>query len=33
MLAADPNLGGPEHVLLKAAAAARFGSELDPIPA
>jgi ATP-dependent DNA helicase RecG len=33
ILAADPNLTAPEHALLKSAAAARFGSELDPIPA
>jgi ATP-dependent DNA helicase RecG len=33
LLAADPDLSLPEHALLKAAAAQRFGSELDPIPA
>ena len=29
----DPRLADPEHALLRAAAVARFGSELDPIPA
>jgi ATP-dependent DNA helicase RecG len=29
----DPDLSEPEHVLLRQAVAARFGSELDPIPA
>jgi ATP-dependent DNA helicase RecG len=33
LLREDPALEAPEHVLLKAAASARFGSELDPIPA
>ena len=33
LLAADPDLSDPDHVLLKQAAAERFGSELDPIPA
>jgi ATP-dependent DNA helicase RecG len=33
LLSADPELQQPEHVLLREAAAARFGSELDPIPA
>ncbi|MDP8943858.1 MAG: ATP-dependent DNA helicase RecG, partial [Actinomycetota bacterium] len=33
MLDRDPRLEGPEHALLRAAAVARFGSELDPIPA
>ena len=33
MLDGDPELEQPEHVLLRAAAAARFGPELDPIPA
>ncbi len=30
---ADPGLVLPEHALLRSAAAARFGPELDPIPA
>ena len=29
----DPELTEPEHVLLREAVVARFGSELDPIPA
>ena len=29
----DPDLSAPEHALLRDAVAARFGSELDPIPA
>jgi ATP-dependent DNA helicase RecG len=33
LLTADPALEQPEHVLLRDAAAARFGSALDPIPA
>jgi ATP-dependent DNA helicase RecG len=33
VLARDPGLAQPEHALLRAAAVARFGSELDPIPA
>jgi ATP-dependent DNA helicase RecG len=33
LLKADPNLHEPENALLREAAAARFGSELDPIPA
>jgi ATP-dependent DNA helicase RecG len=33
LLAADPTLAAPEHVLLGAAAGARFGPELEPIPA
>jgi ATP-dependent DNA helicase RecG len=33
LLRADPELGEPEHVLLRDAVVARFGSELDPIPA
>jgi ATP-dependent DNA helicase RecG len=33
ILAADPSLGEPEHVPLRDAVVARFGSELDPIPA
>jgi ATP-dependent DNA helicase RecG len=33
ILAADPELSEPEHVLLREAIVARFGSELDPIPA
>ena len=33
LLAHDPQLAEPEHALLRDAAAARFGSELDPIPA
>jgi ATP-dependent DNA helicase RecG len=33
LLRDDPDLAAPEHVLLKAAAVDRFGSELDPIPA
>jgi ATP-dependent DNA helicase RecG len=33
LLRADPELGEPEHALLRDAVATRFGSELDPIPA
>ncbi len=33
LVAADPELTEPEHVLLREAVVARFGSELDPIPA
>jgi ATP-dependent DNA helicase RecG len=33
LLAADPELEQPEHVLLREAAEARFGRDLDPIPA
>ncbi|MFL5895673.1 MAG: ATP-dependent DNA helicase RecG [Thermoleophilaceae bacterium] len=33
LLARDPELAEPEHVLLRDAAAQRFGSDLDPIPA
>jgi ATP-dependent DNA helicase RecG len=33
LLSADPALEAPDHVLLRDAAAARFGPELDPIPA
>ncbi|MBD0280822.1 MAG: ATP-dependent DNA helicase RecG [Thermoleophilaceae bacterium] len=33
LLRADPRLERPEHVLLREAVVARFGSELDPIPA
>src|SRR5205085_2415464 len=33
LLAADPELEQPEHALLRAAAEARFGADLDPIPA
>jgi ATP-dependent DNA helicase RecG len=33
LLAGDPDLAEPENALLREAAAARFGSELDPIPA
>ena len=33
LLAEDPDLTEPENALLREAAAARFGSELDPIPA
>jgi ATP-dependent DNA helicase RecG len=33
LLARDPELSDPEHVLLREAVVARFGSELDPIPA
>jgi ATP-dependent DNA helicase RecG len=33
LLRADPRLELPEHTLLRDAVAARFGSELDPIPA
>ena len=29
----DPGLEAPEHALLRQAVVARFGSELDPIPA
>ena len=29
----DPNLEGPEHSLLREAAVAKFGSDMDPIPA
>jgi ATP-dependent DNA helicase RecG len=33
LLRDDPRLERPEHVLLRDAVVARFGSELDPIPA
>jgi ATP-dependent DNA helicase RecG len=33
LLRDDPRLDRPEHALLRDAVAARFGSELDPIPA
>ena len=33
LLDSDPGLEQPEHVLLREAAADRFGPELDPIPA
>jgi ATP-dependent DNA helicase RecG len=33
LLEGDPELAQPEHVLLGEAAAERFGSDLDPIPA
>ncbi len=33
LLRADPELEQPEHALLRDAVVARFGSELDPIPA
>src|SRR5207244_8311572 len=33
ILARDPDLESPEHVLLRDAVAARFGAELEPIPA
>jgi ATP-dependent DNA helicase RecG len=33
LLLADPRLEGPEHALLRDAVVARFGPELDPIPA
>lgn len=33
LLNADPELSQPEHVLLRDAAAARFGADLEPIPA
>jgi ATP-dependent DNA helicase RecG len=33
LLGADPELGLPEQALLRDAVVARFGSELDPIPA
>ena len=33
LLRGDPDLSAPEHALLRDAVAARFGSELDPIPA
>jgi len=33
LIEADPSLSEPEHALLRDAAVARFGSELDPIPA
>jgi ATP-dependent DNA helicase RecG len=33
LLGADPRLERPEHVLLRDAVVARFGPELDPIPA
>jgi ATP-dependent DNA helicase RecG len=33
VLSADPGLDDPAHVLLRDAAAARFGDVLDPIPA
>jgi ATP-dependent DNA helicase RecG len=33
LLSGDPELEQPEHVLLREAAEARFGRDLDPIPA
>ncbi|HEX6713243.1 MAG TPA: ATP-dependent DNA helicase RecG [Thermoleophilaceae bacterium] len=33
LLNSDPELSQPEHTLLRDAAAARFGADLDPIPA
>jgi ATP-dependent DNA helicase RecG len=33
ILARDPQLQSPEHVLLRDAVAARYGAELEPIPA
>jgi ATP-dependent DNA helicase RecG len=33
ILARDPELGDPEHALLRDAVTARFGTELEPIPA
>ncbi|HYP48821.1 MAG TPA: ATP-dependent DNA helicase RecG, partial [Thermoleophilaceae bacterium] len=33
LLGIDPELSGPEHVLLREAMELRFGSELEPIPA
>ena len=33
LLERDPGLAEPEHALLREAVGARFGSELDPIPA
>lgn len=33
LLASDPELASPEHALLRDAVKARFGGELDPIPA
>ena len=33
LIAADPALAEPEHALLREATIARFGSDLDPIPA
>jgi hypothetical protein len=33
VLVADGRLERPEHALLREAVVARFGSELDPIPA
>jgi ATP-dependent DNA helicase RecG len=33
LLDTDPELVAPEHVLLRDAAAARFGADLEPIPA
>ncbi len=33
LIGVDPGLDAPEHVLLRAAASARFGPELEPIPA
>jgi ATP-dependent DNA helicase RecG len=33
ILAADPGLEDPEHVLLRDAAIGRFGADMDPIPA
>jgi hypothetical protein len=33
ILVEDPRLELPEHALLREAVVARFGSELDPIPA
>ena len=33
IIARDPQLESPEHALLREAVAARFGTELEPIPA
>jgi hypothetical protein len=33
LLNSDPELSQPEHTLLRDAAVARFGADLDPIPA
>ena len=33
IILADPALARPEHALLREAVVARFGPELDPIPA
>ena len=33
LVARDPALAEPEHALLRGAVIARFGSDLDPIPA